>query len=153
MKYFTDEKFESNTAHSEYEEYCRAIWDKLPEELRMINGGMLPKEMMLGSSIIELHDATITDFQFNGSDLVVHLNADNMGALRKVKLKYENAELVEKPKSEVLGGQPDHPDSDVMCHEIELLSNCRYLHSLLFASNEELIVDFFNLSVSYEDVL
>ena len=54
MKFFTDEKFENNTSYSEYEMYCRANWELIPDELKIINEGMLQEGMLIGFNCVGL---------------------------------------------------------------------------------------------------
>jgi len=152
MKYFTDEKYGNNTAHKDYEDYCRSIWTELPEELRSISEGMLPEDMFEGLESIGLHDSRIIHFSEENGYLEIQLNTDNRGGLRKVWLKYSSPRITNLPSSSVLGEQPEHYHSDIMCHEIEKTDDARYSHSILFSSGDELTLDFEMLSVRFEDV-
>jgi hypothetical protein len=84
MKFFTDKKYEQNNAHSEYETYCRAIWASLPDDLKRIQEGMLPEDLLIGLNCIGLHDATIIKFDEFDQGIIIEFNTDNNGDLRKV---------------------------------------------------------------------
>ena len=118
MKFFTEEKYQNGTSHSEYEKYCRSIWNELGNEIKCINTGMLPEDMLEGLAAIDLHDSKIIGFNKTSSFLEIEFNTDNHGGLRKVWLKYLCPNIVELPSNNVLGNNIEHRDSDVMCHEI-----------------------------------
>jgi hypothetical protein len=151
MNYFTNEKFADNTAYCDYIEYCRSIWNELPDELKSIQKNMVLDEMLDGLVMIEFHDGKIVDFRQDGEDLCIELNTNLHGALRKVWLKYHNATIIMLPKSNVLGEDIDNCKSDIMCHEIETIDTKAYTHTLLFASGEELLIQFKDISLKFKD--
>ena len=101
---------------------------------------------------MDFHDARIIEIKINSNSITVTLNANHNGALRKVWLEYQESNVIEKPRDDVLGSKPKDPDSDIMCHEIGLQPNGQYTHILLFASDEELQIQFSGLVVKFEDV-
>ena len=151
MKFFTNEKFAKNTSHSEYEAYCREKWRLIPDELKIINKGMLPEEMLLGLESICLHDARIISVKNKDNSIIFELNTDNSGELHKVFLEYCESKIIVKPNENVLGSKPEDPDSDIMCHEIGIESNGEYTHTVLFASEDELQINFSRLIVEFLD--
>lgn len=147
MNYFTDTKFEDKTAYSDYIAYCNSIWDKLPNELKSIQKGMVSNDMLNGLPMIEFHDGKIVAFKKDAKSIYIQLHTNNNGYLRKVWLEYCFAEVLILPQSDVLGECID----DIMCHEITLFKDDEYIHTLLFASNEELSIRFKKLSLKFED--
>lgn len=152
MKYFTNEKYENNTAWLDYEAYCKSIWKDLPNDLKLINEGMLPESMMNIKKSIGLHDGKITNFIFNkvSSKLNISVNTDNQGALRQTELEYITAKVLQDVSSDRKGKNIDDPDSDIVCHEI-MHNNGVYIHMLLFASGEELIIEFQDFRMNFKD--
>ncbi|MCL6415171.1 hypothetical protein MIB92_05870 [Aestuariirhabdus sp. Z084] len=153
MKYFTDEKCEQNIAHTEYEDYCKSIWEDLPVTLKQISEGMLPESYFVGLETVGLHDARIIDFAESSSRLCIELDTDNRGGLRKVWLTYDSSNIIVRPSEEMLGKDIDNYKSDVMCHEVELGESGSFLHRLLFCSGEELEVQFSSIELEYKDVV
>ena len=152
MKFFTDQKYDSGVALSEYETYCRANWDLIPIELKIISEGMLPEDMLLGIEQVSLHDARILTTKTDDSSVTLELITDHEGGLRKVWLEYRESKMLKKPSSAVLDSKKDDSDNDIMCHEIGLELNGRYTHALLFASGEELQIQFSKLLLVFKDV-
>ena len=152
MKFFTDKKLQNSTAHEEYEEYCETIWNDLPHDLKCIHGGMLSENLTAGQSHVMLHDARITSFELNVTDLKVSFNTDHNGGIRKVWFHYQYVLLIHLPSENVLGKKEiANPQSDIMCHEIEQTAEKEWTHTLLFASSEELVIRFKDFSMSFED--
>jgi len=150
MIFFTDEKLQNNTAHAEYEKYCKDNWNQFPDALKIIQYGQLPEAMLNGLDKISLHDSRITEFKQLGDILTIKLDADHLENLSKVNLKYIGVMHLEKPTENVLGTDIENPNSDVMCHEIMLNDN-HFQHSFLFASNEQLTITFTEVELFYED--
>ena len=152
MKYFTDEKMQNHSAHREYEEYCKSIWNELPIDLKCIHWGMLSENLTAGQSKIALHDAKITSFELSATDLNVEFNTDYNGGLRKAWFHYKKVLLMQIPNENVLGKKVNaNPHGDVMCHEIEKADNNEWIHTLLFASGEELVIRFKDFTMSFKD--
>ena len=112
---------------------------------------MLPEDLLISLSCVALHDAKIIKLDVSGEKIRVEFDSDNNGALRKVFLEYWSAKVLKRPSYSVLGGDIEIPNSDVMCHEIEFVEKEGFLHSILFASNEELIVSFKSMLLNYKD--
>jgi len=150
MIFFTDEKFQNNTSHIEYEKYCRDNWDKFPEALKVIQFQQIPEEILDGVDKVTLHDSRITSFDQDEDVITIKLDADNFGGLRIVTLKYMGVTDLKKPNKNVLGKDIENPNSDLMCHEAHVGKNC-FKHSILFASNELLKISFKEIEISFED--
>lgn len=150
MRFFTDEKFQNNTAHAEYEKYCRDHWDKLPHAFRVIQFEQIPEEILGEIDKISLHDSRITDFSESGDEVTLNLNADHRGGLRVVTIQYSGVTKIKKPGISNLGDDIENPDSDLMCHEVFIDGNL-FQHTILFASNEILDITFKDIQISYED--
>lgn len=142
----------NNSAQTEYAEYCRSIWDDLPPDLKTIHWGMLPDELTSGQSHVALHDGKIINFVSTNNDLKIEFSTDHFGKLRKAWFHYIDAIILQIPNENVLGKQIKNGDSDVMCHEIEKTIDGEWVHTLLFASGEELIIQFKDFSLKLEDI-
>jgi len=152
--FFTDEKYQNDTAWIEYEKYIRSIWKDLPYDLRMIHEGMLPEELFDKAKSVSLHDARITNYYFDKklSVLSVVLNTDYEGNLRKAFFEYYGAKIIQDVSPNRKGLGLDDYHSDIMCHELTKDEEDNFQHAIIFCSGEEFILRFSCFKMKYEDI-
>lgn len=148
MKYFTDKKLQDNTAYIDYENYCRSIWADLPNELKYLQGEMLPEDLV-GNQSICLHDGRILNYENNNDLNQVNLTVgiDHLGDWKTINIQYSDAKCVKCVPNKRLTDKSDSPDDDIMFHEITKGEDNDFLHSILFAGGEEIIINFNKITI------
>jgi hypothetical protein len=145
LRFFTDEKHQRGTAHSEYAQYWRDNSDLMPRIALRLSAGMLPLEFFTAiSDPVFLHDARIQTATTGDSDLILNLHGDDRGGLRKIDIQYDCTGLAVPVIPPEL--QTDNSDCDLMCHEFDFQSDW-FSHRILFASGTEIAVQFRSLTV------
>ncbi|MDP6634660.1 MAG: hypothetical protein QGG42_07175 [Phycisphaerae bacterium] len=150
MKYFTDDKCQSGEADSEYAAYCRSIWDLLPDSLKEIQDWQLPDDLCHFDSKICLHDGKLRNMAHDSRRITAEIETDFYGASRRIFLSYGDAVVVQSVDVSMHNGTATYGDDDIMCTEITVCGD-RYQQSLLFASGQELILEFSEFSFRYSD--
>jgi len=142
MFYWTDEKLHNGTAHSDYEKYCQKIWKSLPSEFRTMHKGMLPEEFC-DTLKYDMHDKRILGFVNSESCLKISYEMWSEEEDRPYKLHTEYLEhKIIQDVSQFIKSPQDHMDRDLACHEVAVLENNIFQHSILFVTGEELIISF-----------
>ena len=140
MRFFTDEKYQNGSAFTEYESYCKSIWPQVPIGLRQISKDMLPSEFD-SDMVYGLHDARIIKFECDeqANEIFIYFSIfDEEDNEYRLKGTYKDAKCILQPSVTFIG---DDRDCDIMCHEV-IYEKKRFSHTILFASGEELIIEF-----------
>lgn len=147
MQFFTDENCASRVAHEEYEAYWKQHASELPNALLLLNAGMRPQHWFTDhAEAICLHDSRIRNAGRIGDDwrVVFEGGYDNP---RRVTVCYRAVSTV--PHIPLVLSSDAGP-ADLMCHETTLGVDRRFRHAMLFASGDEVIVEFDDIVVDSE---
>ena len=147
MRFFTDENFEDGTAYKKYERYCRANWQYFPKELKVIQFGQLPEEMLSNLDKINLHDSRVLDFNQHRDTITIKLKVIFFDTSKVVIFRYFNVKNSDIPDINLLGGDIENPNSDLMRHEVHIDKNF-FTHTILFASGKFLKIHFHKMEIS-----
>ena len=146
MKFFTDEKYQANTAASEYESHFLSIVGDLPLDLKRIQKDMILDEFLVADAI-SLHDSRFQSKAFKGNDLFLTFGAELDAGYKIFQACYRNAIIIRDLKDFFFFDNEEEPESDIMCHEVFKLE-ARFSHSLLFASGDVFEVSFDNFELT-----
>lgn len=147
MRFFTDEKCQLGTAHSEYEQYWRDNFDRMPKLALRLSAGMLPIEFIAETNDpVFLHDARVQASKVTDNLLSLTLHGDDDGGLRIINIQYDCSEFsIPKIPATLLANMPD---CDLACHEFQIESDW-INHQILFASGTELTIPFHNIFAEF----
>ena len=145
LKFFTDNKIQLGTAHSEYAQYWSDNSLQMPSSALRLSAGMLPDNLLSNiADPIYLHDARIQKSATAENQLSLTLHGDDHGSLREIEIRYDcgSFQIPEIPNSLV----DNTPQCDLMCHEFRIESDSM-VHEILFAIGIEIAVQFRGIQV------
>jgi hypothetical protein len=152
MLFFTDENLNNGKAFIKYENYCKSNWYKMPLGLKHILKGMLSPSF--DSTLqYDLHDGIFSNLQYTNlnKELILSVTIfDENDTEFKLTMIYKNSSINTQEYEQFINNDED-PSKDIMGHEV-VLENDIFIHTILFASGNELVIKFSQFDMRSEKV-